>query len=291
MALSKYRHVLQENLQLNDSRWEYRVPDLPRPSDSDRAGYMKSCSLNANSTKQNIVLSYIKISPNRAISEQPLSAFVHITCPGFRLHTQDGKPATFRESSEYISGFLKQGLMINSTKYSFYGHSNSQLKGRSCFLMMGSQNEVDRRVEMLGDFSKMKTVAKKAKRIGLLFSTAHTIVNFDPARCKDIADIERDDYIFTDGCGNISPRLAKLLTQKKPILYRNKRYHPSVFQIRYRGYKGVVILDPHLDASTWLELRKSMRKFAGGNDHSFAVVEHSKGSSSIVERVESLIWP
>lgn len=281
MALSKYHKVLQEHLKLDDGRWEYHVPDLPRSSDGDRAGYVKSCSLNANSTKQNIILSYIKISPNRATSEQPLSAFVHVSCPDFRLHTQDGTPATFRESSEYISRFLKHGLVLNGTKYSFYGHSNSQLKSRSCFLMVGSQNEVDRKVESLGDFSKMKTVAKKAKRIGLLFSTAYTVVNIDPARCKDIADIERDEYIFTDGCGNISPNLAKLLAQKKPILYRNKRYHPSVFQIRYRGYKGVVILEPKLDPSTWLEFRKSMRKFAGGNDHSFAVVEYSKVRPSI----------
>lgn len=276
MAPLRYRRILQKPLKLTDEAWEFTVLDLPPATTCDGEGYMKSCGLTANKTESNLVLSLTRIPPNRAISIRPLSDFIHVTCADFRLHLDDSQPATFRESSDYLARFLKRGLILNGVQYSFYGHSNSQLKGRSCFLMVGKQAEVDREVEKLGDFTKMKTVAKKAKRIGLLFSTAQRVMDVDPSRCKDIADVEREDYIFTDGCGNISPSLAKLLVRKKPILFRNKRYMPSVFQIRYRGYKGVVVLEPKMQSPTWLELRKSMRKFSGGNDHSFSVVEYSK---------------
>lgn len=275
MAPTAYTRVLQDCLSVADQQWRYSLPNLPKPEDTNKAGLVKSCRLTANSTQQNLVLSFARIPPSRATSGRPLSNFVHFTCPDFRLQHEDGKPATFRESADYVARLLKNGIHLNGQRYSFYGHSPSQLKSKSCFLMLGSQEDVDKEVEALGDFT-MKTVAKKAKRIGLLFSTAHAVIDVDPARCRDISDIERESYIFTDGCGNISPALARLLAQKMPILFRNKRYHPSVFQIRYRGYKGVVVLEPKLEGQVWLEFRKSMKKFSGGQDLRFSVVEYSK---------------
>lgn len=275
MAPTAYTAVLQERLQVNDQQWHYSLPDLPSPTKTDSAGSIKSCHLTANSTEQKLTLSFTTVPLNRAITIKPLSNFIHFTCPNFRLHHEDGRPATFRESTDYIARLLKSGLHLNGTRYSFYGHSNSQLKSRSCFLMAGSPAYVDQEVDTLGDFT-MKTVAKKAKRIGLLFSSAHAVIEVEPTRCRDIPDIERESYVFTDGCGNIAPAMARLLVQRKPILFRNKRYHPSVFQIRYRGYKGVVVLDPKMEPHIWLELRSSMKKFSGGSDLSFSVVEYSK---------------
>ncbi|GJC88137.1 RNA-dependent RNA polymerase 1 [Colletotrichum liriopes] len=129
----------------------------------------------------------------------------------------------------------------------------------------------------MGDFTKMKTVQKKAKRIGLLFSTAHATLAVDPKRCEDIPDVETADYVFTDGCGLIAPHLAQELARRIGIVIRTVRYTPSVFQIRYRGYKGVVTVDPKMKREvTLLKLRKSMKKFSGGCDYSFSVVEYSK---------------
>ena len=276
MALSKYRRTLRDRLSLDDSTWEFVVPDLPSSAVCDNAGYVKSCDIVANTAEQKLCLSLIRLSSNRAISDHTLSHFIHLTCADIRLRTQDDRSATFRESSEYLSRLLKAGIVLNGVRYSFYGHSNSQLKSRSCVLMAGSQKDVDEFVEHLGDFTKIKTVAKKAKRIGLLFSTADTVVSVQPERCLDVPDIERDGYNFTDGCGSISRPFARLLSQRKPIFFRNKRYHPSVFQIRYRGYKGVVTVDPKMSAEFQVELRSSMRKFVGGKDYSFAVVDYSR---------------
>ena len=126
----------------------------------------------------------------------------------------------------------------------------------------------------MGDLSKLKSVGKKAKRIGLLFSSAEVTLSLPPERCQDIDDVVYQNYIFTDGCGLVSIQFARLLAQRRNIVFRDRRYLPSVFQIRYRGYKGVLTLDPTLLGQISVQFRKSMRKFKDAPDHSFAVVDY-----------------
>lgn len=271
-----HEQVLQDTINANDGPWSYNIPGLVSPNTRQ---FIKSIDLHSDNSSQAITLKWIRIPENRAIFNVNRDDLIHVTIANFRL--QDNtvippQPATARESAEYLIRFLKSGVTLNGVHYSFYGHSNSQLKSRSCFLRRGSQVEVDRTTESLGDFTKIKTVAKKAKRIGLLFSTADRVVDVAPERCKDIPDIEDGEFNFTDGCGLISLHFARQLVRKKPIIFRNQRYLPSVFQIRYRGYKGVVTLDTRMEKGNWLQLRKSMKKFAGSEDLSFAVVEYSK---------------
>ena len=124
----------------------------------------------------------------------------------------------------------------------------------------------------------MKTVQKKAKRIGLLASTAEMTMVIEPGRCEDIGDVERGGYTFTDGCGSLAPQLARELARRRNICFLGQRYTPSVFQLRYRGYKGVVAVDQTMrnQSQALLKMRKSMKKFSGGDDYSFSVVDFSK---------------
>lgn len=278
--------MLQDSIQLENQAWVYKIPSLPPPSATNAENLIKSISVTSNNAKQEITLRFQQCSPNRAIIGHPLDRFITISFADFRLRVtnspaeEDGgelsKPATARESSEYIVRLLRAGIYLNDIHYNFYGHSNSQLKSRTCFLYAAPQRKITELVESLGDFTKMKTVPKKAKRIGLLFSVAKTAMKLDPSRCQDIPDIEAQDYIFTDGCGLISRHFANDLSRILKIAFRNVRYTPSVFQIRYRGYKGVLMLDREKEPQTWVKFRKSMKKFHGGDDLSFAVVEHSK---------------
>ena len=278
-GLKRFKHTLQAELRPSDSKWSYHVSNLPNPKTTNGANLVKSIELITRPEASRIELQLKDSHHNRALSGESLDHFLHVSFPDFRLYEQREskvQPMTARESADYLVRFLKSGIDLNGVHYSFYGHSNSQLKSRSCYLLAGSKMEVSKKVEGLGDFSKITTVAKKAKRIGLLFSVSHTILDVPPERCEDIADIENVNYNFTDGCGNISLDLADRLARKGPILFRNKRYRPSVFQIRYRGYKGVVSLDARMKKGLWLQFRKSMRKFTGTDDLSFAVVEYSK---------------
>lgn len=316
MALRNFEVILQGSILPSDTEWSYHVPNLPRAELTNASGLVKLVAVVSNKTKQVITLRYDRTPGNRILSMDPANRFVLISFADFRLRYPEGsteaeregqrraeqdalrrggaapprpRPATGRlipsqetppkESADYIVRLLQTGIELNGLRYHFYGHSNSQLKSKTCFLFNAPPDEISRKIESLGDFSKMKSVAKKAKRIGLLFSNAKVAIKLDPERTEDIGDVETKDYIFTDGCGLVAPSWARELAKKSGIVYRNKKYTPSVLQIRYRGYKGVLMLDPRMDdgeRTKLVKFRMSMKKFSGGDDYSFAVVGHSK---------------
>jgi hypothetical protein len=51
---------------------------------------------------------------------------------------------------------------------------------------------------------------------------------------------------------------------------------PSVFEIRYRGYKGILTYEPSMHGKTLAKFRDSMSKFKGAVDYDLYVVEYSK---------------
>lgn len=290
-GLQSRQYILQDTISPIDKAWSYTVPALPKPSLINSQGLLKNVAVISNSTKQCIELCLRKASLSRAIAHDPLDRFLSISFQNFRLYyptvndkqgshspndKETLKPATHKESADYVVLLLRTGIILNGVTYNFYGHSSSHLKSKTCFLFAGSKDEIAKKVAGLGEFGGMKTVAKKAKRIGLLFSTAEMALDLEPDRCQDIPDVTTKDYIFTDGCGLVSKHLAKQLVQRANIKYRNQRYLPSVFQIRYRGYKGVLMLAPDLNGQILVKFRDSMRKFKGGNDLSFSVVNYSK---------------
>ncbi|KAL7937935.1 RNA dependent RNA polymerase domain-containing protein [Trichoderma chlorosporum] len=285
-----FEHILLDKISLDDDKWEFQVPRLPTAEASNGLKLIKMVSLSTKNSQHRLELRYGPVDMNRAIQDVPLDRYLAVSLAEFRSLKSAGpspslegaaekviQPTTYRECSDYAVRFLRAGITIQGVHYNFYGHSNSQLKSRTCYLCAASKEEISRKVEALGDFTKMKTVAKKAKRIGLLFSVASAAMQVDPKKVEDIPDIEVGDFIFTDGCGLIAPGLASQLSRRIKIAFRNIRYTPSVFQIRYRGYKGVVTLDPTMPkGGPWLKMRKSMKKFSGGDDLSFSVVEYSK---------------
>ena len=280
--LRSFRAVLQVGIDPETTSWDYSVPNLPQAKQADSAGLVKCLSFTSTESKQEVVLRFETAPSNRVTRQEPLQKFLLLSLADFRLRWPAKSPehpsrsATSKENGAYTTRLLTTGITLNGTHYHFYGHSNSQLKSRSCFLYSASKEKIAAKIEAMGDLSKLKSVAKKAKRIGLLFSSAEMALTLSPERCEDIEDVKRDDYVFTDGCGLIAPQLAKQLAKSRKIIFRNKRYTPSVFQIRYRGYKGVLTFDPTLQKQVLVQFRESMRKFKDASDHSFAVVDYSK---------------
>lgn len=113
-----------------------------------------------------------------------------------------------------------------------------------------SDAELDRRIYQLGEFEKINNIAKRlltlcahpalllthahtgAKRIGLLFSGASLDFILDPQRTLDIPDMTVGEEVFSDGCGLIARGLVIQIARRKQIKFRNKRYTPTVIQIR-----------------------------------------------------------
>ncbi|XP_071941136.1 uncharacterized protein [Antedon mediterranea] len=165
---------------------------------------------------------------------------------------------------------LSNGLLVSyrnkktsPSRYMFFGHSSSQLRNRTCYMYnekLGNLNDI---INLFGDFSSINNVAKRAARIGLLLSTANEVLRLKDAEISKEGDIERDGYNFTDGCGTISIECAMRVAESKGLteLYKNQYPPvPSVFQIRLKGCKGVLVVDPKLQKG--IKLRDSLEKFS-----------------------------
>ncbi|RYP23845.1 hypothetical protein DL765_000922 [Monosporascus sp. GIB2] len=289
-----FQATLQATVSPEESSWTYQVPNLPQPKQTNATGLIKFVSFTSSEAKQDVVLRYETPPDNRVTRAEPLDRFLLVSLANFRLRwpalSPDGPPglATGKENGDYITRLLTSGIKLNGVRYHFFGHSNSQLKSRSCFMYAATKEEISSKIEAMGDFTKLKSVGKKAKRIGLLFSSAEMALTLSADRYEDIEDVKRADYIFTDGCGLISPQLARQLAQRRNIIFRDKRYLPSVYQIRYRGYKGLLTLDPSLRGQVQVQFRESMRKFKDASDYSFAPYAFGSLNDEVVVLLHTL---
>ena len=100
---------------------------------------------------------------------------------------------------DFIKQILFNGIGLNHEKYHFIGCSNSQLRGRSCYLYAGSPDQIQRIIDENGDFDKIKNLSKRMARIGLLFSSCTPTIDIPSDNVIDIDDVERNGHIFTDG--------------------------------------------------------------------------------------------
>ncbi|GJE97878.1 RNA-directed RNA polymerase domain-containing protein [Phanerochaete sordida] len=256
------RIVLRERPTPEDTSWTFQTALPPQP----RA----NMGLHISFSPDSITLARTQFPQNRILQGEDPACFVLASFE--RLRFPDTSP---RVAQEYMMRFFKEGLVLNGVMYRFHGHSNSQQRSRSCFLRQAkTDEELDERIYRLGDFQKITSAAKRAKRIGLLFSEAKIDWMLDPRFTKDIDDLVVNGETFSDGCGLISLKFAKQLSKHKKILFHGRPYTPSVYQIRYRGYKGVLALEPQL-TTDHVHFRKSQKKFTATGNNTFSVVDYS----------------
>ncbi|KIY70984.1 RdRP-domain-containing protein [Cylindrobasidium torrendii FP15055 ss-10] len=297
---------LRDSVAKDDDTWHFTIPH--ELLSSNQPGHGKMVQFKTVESGAKIMFQMAKFSNNRVIQNDDINEFVLVS---FSL---PGRQAewTLKDGGEYIARFLERGLFINDVQYRFYHHSASQLKERRCFLRRANTDaELDERIYQLGDFGKIMNPAKRAKRIGLLYSESQVDYILNPILKEDIHDLQYGDEVFSDGCGLMSRKLAIEVSKKKKIIFRGKRYTPSVFQIRYLGYKGVLMLHPPMDRANelsrkklqslrekqaassgltpeeetflsappppvWAQFRRSMKKFTTDKTPTFSVVGYSK---------------
>ena len=167
--------------------------------------------------------------------------------------------------NSYIRDVLHKGLFINGEEFQFLGCSSSGLKGRKCYLLKGNVEDVQVVLEQCGNFSKIKMVSKRLKRISMLFSVAmQTGVAVPDDKVELIDDIETPGGNFTDGCGLVGLNLARKLAKGcGAIIESPEDGIPTVFQIRFHGCKGILMKSPHIDTDS-MQVRGSMKKFTAG---------------------------
>ncbi|KAF8439377.1 RNA dependent RNA polymerase-domain-containing protein [Boletus edulis BED1] len=266
-------YTLLQNPTQDQESWRFTVPNnhfaLPRRR-NEKNIYGKFIKFTADA----ITLEMSQFPSSRILRSDDPSKFLLVSFEKLRF-----PEGGLRVTADYITRMMKAGVFINGVQYRFYHHSNSQLRSRTCFMRVANNDvELDDRIYKLGDFGRIMNAAKRAKRIGLLFSAAELDIQLDPKWTTDMEDIENPDTVFSDGCGLMSKHWAIQVSKTKKIIFRNQRYVPCVLQIRYLGYKGVLMMHPEMDKEKkyLAKFRKSMKKFTTTQDHSFSVVGYSK---------------
>lgn len=160
-----------------------------------------------------------------------------------------------------ILSTLRNGIVVGNKKFEFLAFSSSQLRENSTWMFSSRTGlTADDIRKWMGDFRKIRNVAKYAARLGQSLSASTETLTVGTDEVEIIPDIESSSgHIFSDGIGKISPEFARKVAIKCGL----KGSTPSAFQIRYGGYKGVVAVDP--TSSKKLSLRKSMSKFESEN--------------------------
>uniref|UniRef100_A0A0K0DD89 RNA-dependent RNA polymerase n=1 Tax=Angiostrongylus cantonensis TaxID=6313 RepID=A0A0K0DD89_ANGCA len=213
---------------------------------------------------------------------------------------------TFHKQSSIVANIvqktLSHGLQINNRHYHFLAWSNSQMRDHGCYMYAPTLNcrtgDVSMTVEdmrkWMGDFSGTKNVPKLMSRMGQCFTQAQPTVTILPGECSVEDDVEggaghpetRESYCFSDGCGRVAPSLARRIA-----LALQLDIVPSCYQVRFKGFKGVLAIDPSLDLmknGPKIVFRKSQMKFKERCDEQenniLEVVKYSMPSAVCLNR-------
>lgn len=184
-----------------------------------------------------------------------------------------------------IVKILTAGVAIGERVFRFIGHSNSQMKSKTCWLYNGLLEENEQILDRVGFFKSITSAAKRAKRVGLLFTSITSSITVSEKFQEDAdEDIEANGFCFTDGCGQHCTNFAKVVARELRILepVSAARYRPSAFQVRFKGYKGMIVEDPSLNqpSAEVVKMRPSQKKFRLQDgvqiQKKFGVVDYSK---------------
>ncbi|RWS06642.1 RNA-dependent RNA polymerase 1-like protein [Dinothrombium tinctorium] len=181
------------------------------------------------------------------------------------------KPGAGKHQDTFLRNFfhekLSSGITIGNRKYEFFGSSTSQFRDIGMvFYAKDSRGRTAHTLrEAIGDLNHIRNPAKYLARIGLAFSNPIQYVSqIPPTSVEYEEDIKGgrhpetgEEYVFSDGIGKISVELAEYLTKE---IAPNRKIPFSAFQIRYKGAKGMLAIDPELKGSL-IVVRESMDKF------------------------------
>uniref|UniRef100_A0A1I8APC3 RNA-directed RNA polymerase n=1 Tax=Steinernema glaseri TaxID=37863 RepID=A0A1I8APC3_9BILA len=194
---------------------------------------------------------------------------------------------------------LRNGVVVAGRLYKYMGSSNSQMRDNGCYFFNADTGE-NIHEKIRSQFGKFDTdnIPKFMSRFGQCFTQARrSDVTLERHMYKTIADVSggedksHKEYTFSDGVGNISIGYATKISDDMDL----DGCVPSVFQIRFRGIKGIVCVNPQLDFSKEfiarfkledkqdednrmdcdIHFRPSQEKFRAPRDEKIEIVKYS----------------
>ncbi|KAL3106738.1 hypothetical protein niasHT_012003 [Heterodera trifolii] len=180
----------------------------------------------------------------------PLDKFLRVV-----FRDDDGRPvhATNVGSmliDRFIGSKLRNSITVAGRTFNYFGSSNSQMRDNGCYFISASVEEIREFRTKLGSF-KIQSAPKMMSRLAQCFTQARETgielerrfyaTSFDYLGGRDSKD---EPYCFSDGVGRISFETARELSRELKL----EDCTPSCYQIRFRGFKGVLSVDKNLDA-------------------------------------------
>ncbi|VDM61510.1 unnamed protein product [Angiostrongylus costaricensis] len=148
-----------------------------------------------------------------------------------------------------LKKYLGDGVRVAGRNFGYLGSSNSQMRDSGAYFLEKYSNmmlmeyremnhedppstwqpKIVEARQFLGRFTQIESIPKLMARLGQCFTQTRIIY--------------RKEYTFSDGAGIISKDLATEIAKDMQL----GNCVPSCFQFRFRGMKGVVVVDPILD--------------------------------------------
>ena len=159
---------------------------------------------------------------------------------------------------------LSKGIPLAGRLYGFLGFSHSSLRSHSVwlsapFVYQGKLQFPKFIIGSLGKFEDIKSPARRAARIGQVFSETPFAVPLNQNGIvvhKKHPDVERNGRTFSDGVGTISLDALECVWDALP----ESTGRPTCLQVRWAGAKGMLSLDVSL-IGRQIRIRGSMDKF------------------------------
>ena len=160
--------------------------------------------------------------------------------------------------NSFCKSVLERGIFCRQRSYFFLGHSDDQLNKKSCYMMRATHEDIRELLAQFGNFVEEENLGKRAKKIGMLFSTLNKTISLATYEYTVVPDLKggvSSSYTFTDGCGFMSKEFSFKVKNVFELDYR-----PSVVQVRYRGIEGILVLKDDL-TDVQVQFHNSMQKF------------------------------
>ncbi|KAH7442576.1 hypothetical protein KP509_03G095200 [Ceratopteris richardii] len=199
----------------------------------------------------------------------------------FVMHKAFGLQSENADMYNRIVSVLSDGITIGNKVFEFLAFSSSQLRDNSVWMFSATDTvTADGIRNWMGDFLGIRNVAKCAARMGQSFSSSTKSLDVPLSEIEEIPDISTESltgrYCFSDGIGKISASFATKVAKQCKL-----KVVPSLYQIRYGGFKGVVAVHP--TSIYKLSLRPSMKKFPS-QQISLDILKHSQIVPSYLNR-------
>ncbi len=177
-----------------------------------------------------------------------------------------------------VKPIFTKDIIVGGRSYQFLVSTASGVREQTAvfvtpFEVDGVRYDADKIRSQMGTFAKTERMpAKWMARLGQNFSTskfgadlsAAEVGAVEPDIAPQLGRGRQSPWVFTDGCGTISPLLADEIERRMVAQLseydRRRQVSSTCYQIRLGGAKGMVSIDPTL-AGRWVVVRESMVKF------------------------------